>query len=286
MSVWYKIFSPIVKYIPQEILIRILYVRRFRQFPSLKTPKSFNEKINFIKLKYRNPYLQLFSDRIRVRFFVKSLLGDKLYMPNLLWVGYPDQISNELLERLPERFVVKANHASQCLIFSNQIDSAAHLRSVCCGWMSKDHYRTLGEWSYRTADRCVVIEEYLGSAGQVPDDYKFFVFNGKVRVIQVDVGRFVNHKRGFYDRDWNVLSINLSHDVPINLYKPCRFDEMIILAERLAEDFPFLRVDFYSIKNDIFFGEITVYPGAGFEKFDDFNQDLYFGSLLNIDDLV
>ena len=127
-----------------------------------------------------------------------------------------------------------------------------------------------------------VMKLLLDEQGEVPKDYKFHCFNGKLEVIQVDLERHVEHKRNLYDLDWNRLACKWKYENGVDVEKPPKFDQMKGLAEMIAKDFRFVRVDFYNLDQDVYFGEITFYPESGFGPFLPREWDQTFGDRLTL----
>ncbi|MGG2140289.1 ATP-grasp fold amidoligase family protein [Symbiopectobacterium sp. RP] len=277
-SISYKIFSTVLARTPLKFNIFVLYFRRFKELPNLKMPTTFNEKIQYRKIHDRNPLLTIMADKLASKIYVQEKT-DSVYIPRVLWEG----ISLESLyhEKLPSNFVIKANHGSQTNLFikDNQLPPLHELEKLRQKWFSHDQARVLGEWAYANIPRKIFIEEFMEFEGSVPDDYKFFVFHGKVKLVQFDVGRFTNHQRSILDPEWNEYDLEYSYPKVTPLPpKPFFLDEMILAAEKIAEDIDFARVDLYWFDQKVTFGEITLYPGAGFEKFPDIFYDELFGS--------
>ena len=129
------------------------------------------------------------------------------------------------------------------------------------------------------------VEEYLDFSDFVPVDYKFWVFSGRVSFVQVDTNRFINHQRAFFDRDWNKLPFLLTYpDISSTLQAPKNFSDKITVAEKLSGGLDYIRVDLYSDERDVFFGELTIYPGGGYERFSPSRFDLAAGQLWNLKD--
>jgi hypothetical protein len=277
VSFSYKLFAPLIALLPIRIAIAILYFRRFKTFPNIKKPITFNEKLQYRKLYDRNPLLTVVADKLASKEYIKSKKLD-IYIPKVIWQGY--NLENINISKLPLAYVYKANHASRtnAFITNGEHYTKEKMDSLRKQWFSHDQSSVLGEWAYRDILKEVFIEEYLDFQGTVPDDYKFFVYHGKVKFIQLDSGRFNEHKRNMFDENWNDLNIDFSHERLIPTPKKPEFmDKMIKLAEIIGNDFDFIRVDFYYYKNMVTFGEITVYPGAGFEKFPTKEWDIEFG---------
>ncbi|MFZ3926815.1 ATP-grasp fold amidoligase family protein [Escherichia coli] len=281
-SLQYKLFSQMLMMFKLEKRLRILYFRRFHQYLNLDSPKTFNEKIQYRKIYCRDSLLTLAAGKLESKCLVAEICGTDIYLPKDLWEGETaESIDGLAMESLPENYVFKANHTSQTLKF---ITNGNHLpkskmKELTYKWLKHDQGRVLGEWAYINVSRKVFIEEYLDFGGKVPDDYKFFVFHGKVYFIQLDTGRFTNHKRNMFDREWNDLGFDYSHPrINPPPVKPYFLSEMIAQAEKIGQLFDFIRVDFYFYNDRVTFGELTVYPGAGFEKFPDQKYDILFGS--------
>ena len=282
ISLSYKIFSPIVSLLPTKLAIYLLYFRRFKKIPNIESPVTFNEKLQRRKLYDRNPLLTIVADKLESKIYIENKKLD-IYIPKVIWQG--DNLETLDIETLPLKYVYKANHASRtnAFIVNGEHYSKQKMETLRKEWFGHDQSSTLGEWAYKDIKKRVFIEEYLDFNNTVPDDYKFFVYHGKVKFIQLDSGRFNEHKRNMFDENWNDLNIDFSYKRLIPFpKKPIFIDSMIKSAEVIGKDFDFIRVDFYFYNNSVTFGEITVYPGAGFEKFPSDKWDVEFGKYWNI----
>ena len=150
----------------------------------------------------------------------------------------------------------------------------------------KHNFWYLGrEWPYKDVKPCIIAEKYMVDESEKElKDYKVFNFNGEPKIIQVDIGRFTHHKRNLYDKNWRYMSLSIQYptDAKTEISKPEKLDEMLEIAKKLSKDIPFLRTDFYSIGNKIFFGEITFSHGSGFEEFRPNEWDRMLGDLIDI----
>lgn len=282
MTSWqYKYFSKIVSYLPLQLRIQLLYFRRFGRLPSISSPQSFNEKLQARKIFDRSELLTHAADKIKSKELVRYWCGDLIYIPKTIvkWSSFYEYREVNL-ELLPSQYVIKANHTSQTIKIvrdGNHLHNQ-EIKRFTEHCLSKNQYGALGEWAYKNIPKTVFVEEFLDFNGREPDDYKFFVYHGKVKFIQLDSDRFVDHKRNMFDRDWNELDFDYSFErkspCPI---RPEFLNDMIEVAELIGSNFDFIRVDLYFYKDTVTFGELTVYPGAGFEKFPSNNWDLEFG---------
>jgi len=275
-SLKYRIFSKVVVYIPLKLWLILFYLVRIGRLPKLKRPKGFNEKLLHRKLYDRNTLYTEMADKLKSKFLVSSLCP-KVAVPKVLWSG--ENVEDIDLDKLPNQFVFKANHASGTnLIVKNKRDlNVDILKKTTKSWFSHEQHQTMGEWAYKDIDKKVFVEEYLNFEGGSPDDYKFFVFDGVVRFIQFDQARFTNHKRNMLTRHWEDLDFNYSHPRSCHPKKPEVLEEMIEIAETLSMKLDFVRVDLYLYDGIIWFGEYTIYPGGGYEAFPSRREDLLFG---------
>lgn len=283
----YRWFSSLVALLPARLKVKLLYFRRFKQRPNLRSPSTFNEKVNWRKLNEFEPLFTIAADKIASKDWVTQLCPNIL-VPDTLWQGTSFKKLEDWLDEneLPQQFVVKSNHGSRMNLFYQQGQSQldfTELEKIRRRWFKHDQYSTLGEWGYKNIEKRVFVEAFLDFKGTVPDDYKFFVYHGKVHFIQLDTGRFNGHHRNIFDRNWNDLNIDFSH--PSKVPSPTRpecFTEMVEAAEKIGRYFSFVRVDFYQLDGRVYFGELTLYPGAGYEVFPTSDIDLLFGQPWNI----
>ncbi|WP_462177879.1 ATP-grasp fold amidoligase family protein [Pseudoalteromonas gelatinilytica] len=279
-SLQYKIFSSLLSKLPLYLRIQILYYRRFRRLCNFSSPQCFTEKLQVKKVTDRDNLLTVAADKIASKLFVKELVDD-IYIPKTLWsASSAEEIDYLNLENLPVDYVYKANHTSQTIeiIKDSKHLSKSKMKALAKVWLKHDQSGSLGEWAYENIEPKVFIEEFLDFGGKEPDDYKLFVYHGKVHFIQLDSDRFLNHKRNMFDRDWEELGFSFSHSRKLPIPpKPPFLEGMIEIAERIGANFDFIRVDLYWYNSQITFGELTVYPGAGFEKFPSIEWDRKFG---------
>ena len=149
--------------------------------------------------------------------------------------------------------------------------------------LSQNHYHQTKEWQYKNIAPRIIVEKLLQTKeGSIPNDYKLHCFNGKLAFTQVDIDRFTDHKRNLYNPDWSFLDCQWKYPNGHPVDKPEKYAEMKSLAERLAANFPYVRVDLYILGEQIFFGELTFHPLSGFGRFYPIDWDLRFGEALDI----
>ncbi len=275
-----------LKSLNDEKFLVLMYQIFFGKKLDLENPSTFTEKIQWIKIHDRNPEYSKLVDKFSVREYVKEKIGNQ-YLPTLY--GIYDSISQIDTNQLPDEFVLKTTHDSGGLFIckdkkNTNIEQNMHMLEQR---LQYQHYYLFREFHYKNIVPRLICEEFLKDELYIElPDYKLFCFNSKVRLIQVDIDRFSEHKRNFYDINWNFLEVICTFpNFKNNLEKPEALMEMISCAEKLAENILFCRVDFYLVNNKIYFGEMTFYPGGGFEKFSSGQFDKLLGDMLEVKEL-
>ena len=236
----------------------------FRRKIDFNNPKSFNEYLNMLKFDDRMYNYHVYADKLKVRNYVKLKVGEEFLVPLLkTW----SSVKGIKEDELKPGTILKCNHGSGQNIFLTKNTKFEDVIKKAKRYLDEDYYRISGEPVYRDIPRKLLLEQKLGSAKDI-NDYKFFCFNGKVRFIQVDTDRSGSHKRNFYDVNWNKLPFEILYfNSKSSLPKPKNLNKMIFLAEKLSEKFHFVRTDLYNDDGKIYFGELTFFPGGGFERF-------------------
>ncbi|MEF2978980.1 ATP-grasp fold amidoligase family protein [Subtercola sp. YIM 133946] len=266
-----------------------------------RNPRTFTEKVRYKMLRDHRDLLVTFADKAAVRDYVTAAVGDH-HLPRCIAVL--DDAEGLRTVDLPESFVVKPTHGSGAVVVVSpdapetarltrpdwgwvyQHVQAPHanidaLVATAASWLQKLYGRGPNhEWAYSRVTPRVIVEEVLAAPdGSIPDDYKFFVFHQTCQYIQVDAGRFGDRTQDFYRPDWHHLP--LSGGPPWAATprpRPRRLAEMIELAETLARDTDFVRVDLYHLPDRVVVGELTSYPAGGDSPFDPVSFDAEFGS--------
>jgi hypothetical protein len=251
--------------LPEEIQVSVRHRLAHGTWPRLWEPQTFSEKIQSRKLYDVDPRLTQLSDKVLVKDYVREKVGDEILIPTL----YAGPTLPPVEQRnWPLPFVIKANHGSGMNIFVRSAPDWPEIEAQIAGFMRIDFGKIKADRYYSRIHRQILVEPFIGRDGELPIDYKVFVFGRKAMYVQVDTGRETEHRRVFYDRDWNRQSWNLEFaDEPSDIPRPARLADLLSIAETLSEDFNFLRVDFYEIDGQLKFGEITLAPESGFGSF-------------------
>lgn len=275
----------VLSWVPNSIMLSLQYRIKMGFWPNLKHPKRYTEKLQLYKMKYRNPIMYQCVDKYEVHKFVES--KGLSYILNTIY-GIYEKTSDIDFTSLPNKFVAKTTgggggeNVAVIRDFSNtNVDELLKKLNMWQKNLGASYGR---EWAYDGIKKNrVIIEELLeddnNSDGSI-DDYKFMCFNGQFKSLWIDKGRYSDHHRGFWDERLKYLEdVYSDHDnfkTPPIL--PDNIKDMVKIAEKLSEDFPYARVDLYNIKGRIVFGEITFYPWSGYVKFTPDEFDYQLGS--------
>ncbi len=271
-----KVILRFFKFIPDKLMLKIQYKIKTGRRLNLKNPVRYTEKLQWYKLNYKNPIMHSCVDKYLVREFVKGKGLEHILVK--LYAKY-EKLGEINLDSLPDKFVIKSTNGSggHNVILCND-KKLLNIEDVKKTLKNKKVKKRVGgrEWAYYGLEPGIIVEELLVNT-ENPDagvnDYKIFCYKGKAKYVIVDADRYIGHKRNIYDINWN--NLNVVSDCPAldeEAVKPENYEGMIKIAEKLSEDFPYVRVDLYNVSGKIYFGELTFYPWSGYV---DFNPDSF-----------
>lgn len=239
----------------------ILLLQEYRRIPRLIHPRTFNEKVNFRIIHDRRNILITASSKVDSKEYVANLQTG-VEIPMTIWSG--TDLCELVATNIEKSWVLKASHRSGRLVSGGPGKFKIEVPSTEMDeWLEEREYRDNGLWAYRDVKREYILEERIGDGSSFPEDLKFFVFDGRVAMIQMDHGRHGKHSRNLYTADWEPLPWVYTHPRGQDCVAPAKLDEMLRIASAIGKDFDFIRVDLYCVDQVIFFGELTVYPAAG-----------------------
>lgn len=277
-SIWHKLNykfilgSILVRFaylLPDKLYLRWYFRLRVGHKLNLKNPRTYNEKLQWLKINDRQSKYSRMVDKYEVKQFVASIIGDKYVIPTL---GIWNSVREIDFNKLPNQFVIKCTHDSGGVIVckdKSNFDIKRAKRNLS-KWLNKNYYYRNREWPYRNVNPRIIAEKYMvDESGIELKDYKIFCFDGVPRMIEVDFDRFTEHKRNIYDTNWNLqkFSIQYPNDKTRIIERPKELEKMIELASILSANIPHVRVDLYNVSGEIYFGELTFYHGSGCENF-------------------
>lgn len=287
MNPFYKIYLMGLRLIPDHIIIKNSFKRHMGYSLDLNNPETLNEKLNWLKLFNRKELHTVIADKYAVRNYVEKKIGNQYLVPLHLQT---DNVNELIPENLPQaNFIIKTNHdsAGGIIVRDKSLIDWKKTREKFKKRLNENHYISTREWQYKNIEPRIVVEELLTyEDGSIPDDYKLHCFNGKLVFVMIDFDRHSNKRtRNLYDSNWDLISCKWGYPNGKSIPKPSNFEEMKNVAEKLAQDFVCIRVDFYLVEEKLYFGELTLHHGSGLQKFLKKECDYKFGELLNIKNL-
>lgn len=277
--------------IPDRMYISLRYRLALGYWPSLRHPKTFNEKLQWIKLCDRKPEYSMMVDKDAVKKYIGEKIGEQYLIPTL---GVWNRVEEIDFEKLPERFVLKCTHNSGGLVVckdKSALDLEGAKKKLRAA-LEENYYWHSREWPYRSVPPRIIAEKYMENEdGSDLKDYKIQCFHGKADHILVCTDRYSDSgvKYFYFDRNWQFLPYcrqeeNASEAAKIN--PPQKLKEMIEIAEKLSEGIPELRVDLYEIQGNVYFGELTFFSSSGFDRTITEQADRILGEKLVLEDAV
>ncbi len=266
-----------------ELYLKILYKKIVGKKLNISNPQTFNEKLQWLKINDRKDLYTTMVDKYEAKEYVANIIGEEYIIPTL---GIYNKFEDIYFERLPNQFVIKCTHDSGGVVICKDksnfdIKKAKNKINKC---LKKNYYYLGREWPYKNIKPRIIIEKYMeDTKNDDLIDYKIMCFNGKVKCSFICLNR--RSKTGlnvdFYDINWNKMPFERHYkNSSIITPKPEQYDKMVELSEKLSQNIPFLRVDFYEINGKIYFGELTFFPGSGMEEFTPDEWDKKLGDFL------
>lgn len=272
-----------LRFMPDAMYIQLNYFAHFKRFCNLNEPKTYNEKLNWLKIHDRNPLYTTLVDKYEVKKYVDEILGGYTIPTLGVWNRFDDIDFNQL----PNQFVLKCTHDSEGLVIvkdKSTLDIQKAKEKIEAA-LKQNFYYIGREWPYKNVEPRIIAEPYLEDHvdGELRD-YKFFCFNGQPKLMFVASDRIKNAtKFDYYDLEFNHLNIVQKYpNAGAPLRKPITFEKMIEFSKVLSENFPHVRVDFYEVDGHLYFGELTFYHFSGFMPFKPSKWDEIMGSWLTL----
>lgn len=267
-----------------ELYLRTNFRLRMGKKLNLENPQTFNEKLQWLKLYYRKPVLTIMVDKYKCKKYVANLIGEEHIIPTLgVWDSF-DEIDFDLL---PNQFVLKTTHDQGGIIICKNKNyfNFEFARKKINKHLKFNHFYLSREWPYKNVKPRIIAEKFMiDENGEELIDYKFFCFHGKPKALFVATERQSGKvKFDYYDMDFNHLNLAQVYETSKRvILKPKEFGQMTKFAEILSSDHPHVRVDFYNINGNIYFGELTFFHHGGHTPFHPEEWDFKFGSWINL----
>ena len=286
-----SIVSNFLRWLPDAPYLKLLYRFKMGHRLDLKSPKTFTEKIQWLKLYNRKPEYTKMVDKYAVKEYVANLIGEEYIIPTLEVWNKPEDID---WGSLPNQFVLKTTHGGggggvvicKDKATFDKTTAIAKLKES----MSSDIYSGLREWPYKDVPKRIIAEKFMAPE-KSPDsvlkssellDYKFFCFDGEPRFLYISDSP--SHSLAFLNTDWTLTDFGRDDYHPLNIIpeKPENLEEMLAIARKLSVGIPHVRVDLYNIDKHIYFGELTLYTCSGYIPFNPKEYDGKLGDFLTL----
>lgn len=270
---------------PDAMYLQWQFHHIYGRWLNLKEPKTYADKLSWLKLHEKDSRLTKLVDKYEVRKYVKSTIGEEYLIPCLGVFNNTEEIP---WETLPERYVLKCTHDSASVILHKQeegFDKEGAIRSLK-QHLERNMYWYAREYAYKDVPPRIVCEAFLDDNGNPPSDYKFLCFGGEPKYVILDMDRFSDHHRDCYDMNWEKQNLGTDHEQSDRIQpRPQNFEAMKEIARKLSQDFRHVRVDLYTVQGKIYFGEMTFFPWGGPIWFKPEMWNYRLGDLINISDV-
>lgn len=266
--------------------LKLLYKLSLSKNLNLKNPQTFNEKLQWLKLNDRNPEYTKMVDKYQAKKYVADIIGEEYIIPTL---GVYDKFDDIDFSKLPNQFVIKCTHDSGGLVICKDKTNLKikKEKNKLEKSLKKNFYYSSREWPYKNVKPRIIIEKYMEDSNTTQlNDYKIMCFNGEPKCSFVCTDRD-NKELGlavtFFDLEWNKMPFERHYrSSNKKIERPVNYNKMLELSKKLSKDIPFVRVDWYEINGKLYFGELTFYPGAGFEEFTPEEWDYKLGEMIKL----
>lgn len=283
---WAHALNRLVYVLPDKWYIFFRFKNRVGYWPHLNHPRTFNEKLQWLKLNDRHAEYTQMVDKIDAKKYVASIIGDKYIIPTL---GVWNSVDEIEWDKLPNQFVIKVSSDSGGIVVCKDkqtLDIEKAKEKLTNGW-GKNYYVHNKEYPYRDLTPRIIAEEYKeDESGYELRDYKIFCFNGEPKILFVASDRQKageDTKFDFFDLNWNHLPFTNGHPNSKEfIAKPKNFEEMLEIAKKLSVGIPQVRIDLYNCNGQIYFGEITFFHWSGMTAFDPIEWDFKLGKMIKL----
>ena len=276
-------FAPLIC---DELFLKLKWKRIMGCPLNLKQPKTYNEKLQWLKLYDRRPEYTIMVDKYAAKSYVSSIIGNEHIIPT---IGVWEKVEDIDFDSLPNQFVLKCTHDSGGVVIckDKSVFNRDNAIDVLRKGLKTNFYYQNREWPYKNVKPKIIAEEYLEDTNTKElRDYKFFCFDGVVKALFIATDRQSEEKEttfDFYDASFNHLDIRNGHPNAVcPPTKPNTFEEMKLIAEKLSKHIPHLRVDLYEVNGQVFFGELTFFHWSGMVPFEPKEWDLIFGEWIEL----
>lgn len=275
--------TPITRWMKDRQFIKWEYFTGMRKFPDLEHPRTFNEKLQWLKLNDIHPEYERLVDKYEAKVVVSQLIGGGYIIPTIGVWDYFDDIDFDLF---PNQFVLKTTHDSGGVVVVKDKSkmNIANVRAKIEKSLKNNFFYQHREYPYKNIKPRIIAEKYMvDESGTELKDYKFFCFDGEPKMLFVATDRPYDTRFDFFDMDWNHLPFKQGHPLATKeIRKPVGFEQMKEIARKLSKGISHVRVDLYDINGKIYFGELTFFHFSGNVPFEPEEWDYKVGEWLKL----
>ena len=283
----FKILSlvKLINFLPDKIYLKMIYKIQLHKDLNLNNPQTFNEKIQWLKLYDRKPEYAKMVDKYEAKKYVSNIIGEEHIIPT---IGIYEKFEDINFDKLPNQFVMKCTHDSGGIVIcKNKKDlDIKQAKKKINKSLKRNYFYNGREWPYKNVKPRIIIEKYMkDNSKNELIDYKLMCFNGQCKIIFTCTDRYSNDglKVTFFDLNWNKLPFERHYPTDIKIInKPKNLEKMLDFSKKLSKNIPFVRTDFYEINEMLYFGEMTFFPGSGFEEFKPEEWDKKIGDMIDL----
>lgn len=254
--------------LPDKLYLKLFHRLHLGYGLNLKHPKTYQEKLQWLKLYNRNPEYTIMADKVKAKEWAGSRIGWEHIIPTIGVWKTPNEIN---FDTLPDKFVIKCNHNSglgMCICNDKSKLNIKKVKKALRRGVKQNYFLHAREWPYKDIPRRILAEQFMTDGHNSNlSDYKFFCFNGEPFMMYVSQDNAENPTTDFFDMNYNRLPIRMKDpNSATPPSKPEEFEEMRRFARILSKGIPHVRVDFYVINHCVYFGEMTFFHNAGGTK--------------------
>lgn len=279
-----------INFFDDETYLKIRYRATFHKKLNLKEPKTFDEKLQWLKLNDRKDFYTTLVDKYEVKNYISKIIGEEYVIPT---IGIYDTFDEINFDELPNQFVIKCTHDSGGLVIvknKERLDIKKTRKKINRS-LKRNYYFPGREWPYKNVKPRIIVEEYKEDKKYNElRDYKLYAFNGKCDYVMLCLDRFNGGTKFIYfDKNWNMKKEfsydGIKYGDTITVDKPKNLKNMFEFAKILSKNIPFLRVDFYEVDGKLYFGELTFFPSSGFDNTRTIECQKYLDKMLIINNM-
>lgn len=278
----------ILRFLPDKTYLKLKYRYKMKRKLNLENPQTYNEKLQWLKLHDRKDIYTKLVDKHEVKKIVGEIIGDDYIIPTL---GMWDKFEDIEFDKLPDKFVLKCTHDSGGLYICNNLSefNIGQAKKKITSSLKHNFYWSGREWPYKNVIPKIISEPFIEDSELMDTrDYKFFVFDGKAKLLEIVTNRLKANEEtcyDFFDIEFNHIKLMVGHpNAHKQIIKPENFELMIEIVQKIASKLQLqqIRIDMYNVNGQVYFGELTFFHDSGFSPFQPKEWDMIMGEWIKL----